>query len=132
MKYLLTIFLATRLPLTIGLGLSLLTLYDYIFLFTLPIIIFCLLDIKSRLNEFSHVRNFVKKGGDPKRLVKIYRHSRCQRDAFIFALYGTKFYSECKLELNKLGYKWYHITPDWFMKNPTYIFTTNFWRTFFK
>ena len=64
-----------------------------------------------------------------KRMSKIYQHSRCQRDAFVFAV-PVEWRWVARGYLSQ--YKWYHVLPNWAYSNPGYILTYDFWRTFFK
>ena len=131
-RRLLILYIAINVPLNFGLIVLLLSIYFGVIIWSLPLIAFIILDIKSRLVEYRSIRKYVRKGKSPEYLIKYFTKSRCQRDALYAATIGSSYQIKVKKLFADLGYRWYHILPDWTYSNPLYIFNKNFWKTFFK
>ena len=94
--------------------------------------IYAELDGYSRFQNYKKVKDQLYLNGYQKRILMPLAHSRCQRDAAQLACDELGIGDTCKSYFQGFGYKWYHIIPDFVFKNPSFFFTTFFWRkTFF-
>jgi hypothetical protein len=94
-------------------------------------ILFTQLDARSRFQEFKKVRDQLIQYGPNKRIFKSVASSRCQRDAALAAAIQTGFAEHCENYYTTIGYRWYHLLPDFVKSHPEYILSVNFWRTTF-
>jgi hypothetical protein len=99
----------------LGLGLS-----------TVPF--FAEFDAMGRYQNYKQVKDAIQNRGFDHRLLKPFMHSKCQRDAVLVAAEDLG----CKKEVSDFyysqGYRWYHILPDAFLKNPFVLFHGLFWK----
>ena len=93
--------------------------------------VFAQLDARSRYQNYKLLRDLLYRYGFRYKFVKALRHSKCQRDA---AFVAAKVLGQSQLLKNyyrRCGYRWYHLLPDFILKNPFYLLTWNFWKTTF-
>ena len=89
------------------------------------------LDGYSRYQNYKQVKDQIFLNGYQERIVKPLAKSSCQREAALLAGFELGFENEIKNYFFKLGYRWYHIIPDFVFKNFIFFFTPLFWRTTF-
>jgi hypothetical protein len=89
------------------------------------------LDGYSRFQNYKQVKDQIYLNGLQERMLKPLAKSSCQREAAILAGSELGLEKAIKNYYFKLGYRWYHILPDFIFKNPLFFFTPLFWRTTF-
>ena len=92
---------------------------------TMPI--FAELDALGRYQNYKQIKDVLHKMGFDERLLKPFLHSKCQRDAIRVAAKDLKMTTEVKESFYRKGYRFYHILPDAFVKNPLVLFKKQFW-----
>jgi hypothetical protein len=65
------------------------------------------------------------------RLLKPLVKSRCQRDAARAAAHELGYGRDCREFYHLLGYRWYHLTPDFLFRNPRFLISPQFWKSTF-
>ena len=94
--------------------------------------IFTQLDARSRYQEFKKVRDQLILFGVNRRIFKSVSGSRCQRGAALAAARQLGVAKQCSDYFRAVGYRWYHLTPDFLARQPETLLSTGFWRaTFF-
>ena len=107
-------------------------LFGYLFLHALTIPFFAQLDAYSRFQNFKLVKDMIYRYGFQVRFLKSFLHTKCQREAVLFAARDLGYKSQIKCYYTESNYKWFHILPDFIWSNPEYLLTRNFWlSTFF-
>jgi len=100
-------------------------LFVSIYGFTIPF--FAEFDANGRYQNYKQIKDAFYKMGYDSRLIKPFMSSRCQRDAVIVAAADLNYKNEVKIFFYKKGYRWYHVLPEAFLKNPLVIFKKVFW-----
>ena len=93
--------------------------------------LFSQLDAYSRYQNFKQIRDQFYLRGFETRLANTMQKSKCQRLAAIKAAEANGIGEAVKEHYYKNGYRWYHILPDFFLKNPLFLFHPYFWKTTF-
>ena len=93
--------------------------------FTLPI--FAELDAYGRYQDYKLIKETIYKNGYDDRLIKIFMSSKCQRDSVLVAVDDLMYRNRTEDFFYNKGYRWYHILPDPFVKNPLVLFKKEFW-----
>lgn len=93
--------------------------------FALPF--FAEFDAYGRYQNYKQVKDTLYKYGFDARLIIPFMNSKCQRDAVIVAATDLNYKKKVKELFYKKGYRWYHVLPDSFMKNPFVLFSKGFW-----
>ncbi|MBY0480333.1 MAG: hypothetical protein K2Q21_03170 [Chitinophagaceae bacterium] len=89
-------------------------------------------DARSRYQNYKQVKDYLYLYGFQTRIIKPFSCSRCQRDAVLAAAEELGMQDQCKIFFKELGYRWYHILPDFLIHKPVYLFKKEFWlNTFF-
>lgn len=103
--------------------------------FLLPFILaplFPQLDAYSRFQNYKLIKDHLFAHGFQTRILKPFIRSRCQRDAVIVAAEELGMGKECKAHFREAGYRWYHLLPDFILKEPATLICSSFWlNTFF-
>lgn len=94
--------------------------------FTVPF--FSELDALGRYQNYKQIKDAMYDMGYDQRLIRPFIHSKCQRDAVIIAGHDLGCQNEIKEFFRDQGYRWYHILPDAFVKNPFVLFHSMFWK----
>lgn len=89
------------------------------------------LDGYSRFQNYKQIKDQLYLNGYRDRLVRPLSNSSCQRAAVILASDELGFRSQVQTYFYNRGYRWYHVIPDFILKNPLFFFTKYFWRTTF-
>ena len=92
---------------------------------TIPI--FAELDALGRYQNYKQIKDVLFKMGFDERLLKPFLYSKCQRDAILVAAKDLKMTTQVKECFYNSGYRFYHILPDAFVKNPFVLFKKQFW-----
>lgn len=106
-----------------------LKIYAILFLLSLPV--FSQLDARSRFQNYKQIKDQIFTYGFDTRILKPVLQSRCQRDAAVLSASELGFKKECKKHFNSVGYKWYHLFPDFLFTKPQFLLSQYFWRTTF-
>jgi len=89
------------------------------------------LDSFSRFQNYKQVKDQIFLNGFQLRILKPLAKSSCQREAAILAGIELGYDKEIRNYFYKLGYRWYHVIPDFVFNDPLFFFTPLFWRTTF-
>ncbi len=92
---------------------------------TLPFI--AEMDALGRYQNYKQIKDRLFTFGYDDRLLKPFMYSKCQRDAVIIAASDLNYKSQAKSYFYNNGYRWYHVFPDVFFKNPLVLFKKDFW-----
>jgi len=103
-------------------------LWTYLCSFWFVVIVVSIVDGYGRYQNYKQVKDLFYKYGFDKRLIRPFITSRCQRNAVLEAARSTNHKYKTITYFKSLGYKWYHIFPDAFVKNPLVLFTSIFWK----
>lgn len=104
-----------------------LLLHGYLCLYFFSLIIFSILDARSRYQNYKMAKDRLFKYGFDARLLKPFVYSRCQRDAIGVAVKDLKFETEWKILKKTLGFQWFHLFPDMVVKKPRTLFCKAYW-----
>ncbi|VAV86023.1 hypothetical protein MNBD_BACTEROID02-1146 [hydrothermal vent metagenome] len=104
---------------------ALLWLFVCCYGFTLPF--FAEFDAYGRYQNYKQIKDTLYKYGFDTRLVAPFMNSKCQRDAVIVAATDLNLKEEVKELFYTNGYRWYHVLPNAFLKNPFILFKKVFW-----
>jgi hypothetical protein len=89
------------------------------------------LDARSRYQEFKRIKDQFSRFGFDCRLLKPLVRSRCQRDAARAAAYELGYGRPCCEFYRSLGYRWYHLMPNFIFNNPRFLISRQFWKSTF-
>lgn len=93
--------------------------------------IFSQLDAYSRYQNFKQIRDQFYLHGFQPRLANTLQKSKCQRLAALKAAEDTGVAEDVAQHYYHNGYRWYHVLPDFVLKNPLFFFHPYFWRSTF-
>lgn len=99
------------------------------FFISLPVL--SQLDVRSRYQNYKQIKDQFYIYGFDKRILNPVLKSKCQRDAAIVSADELGLKNECNDYFKSLGYKWYHIIPDFVFTHPHFLLSKFFWRTTF-
>jgi hypothetical protein len=102
-------------------------LWWYISIFGLSLPVFAEMDANGRYQDYKKIKDVIYEYGYDDRLVRPFVGSKCQRDAVVMAAKDLNHSNKVNSLFIKLGYRWYHILPDKFVKNPLIILKKEFW-----
>jgi len=106
---------------------SIITGYGFILLFLAQ------MDAISRYQNYKRAKDQLYENGFKPRIVQLYMSSRCQRDAVKVAARDLGFHKELACYYETLGYRWFHLLPDFVFYKPFIICTRRYWqRTLFE
>lgn len=95
-------------------------------------ILFTQLDARSRFQEYKRLRDQLIRYGPDRRIFFSIAGSRCQRDAGLAAARQLGHETACRRIFLTMGYRWYHLLPDFVLYHPGYLLSSAFLRrTFF-
>jgi hypothetical protein len=94
--------------------------------FTIPF--FSQLDAYGRYQNYKQIKDALYEMDFDKRLIRPFMYSKCQRDAVVIAGDDLGFGNEIRAFYRDQGYRWYHILPDAFVRNPLVLFKGLFWK----
>ncbi len=97
-------------------------------LYGLVLIFFSQADARSRYQNYKQVKDLLHENGFDTRIIKLFCHSRCQRDALRVAAIDLGMTHQMSAHLKAKGYHWYHLLPDFLFARPQLLFTVNFWQ----
>jgi len=103
--------------------------YAMAFLASLPI--FSQLDARSRYQNYKQIKDQIFIYGFDTRILKLVLKSKCQRDAATVSASELGLKKECIKYFKSIGYKWYHLLPDFIFSKPQFLFSKYFWNTTF-
>lgn len=111
-------------------------IYTFVFLLWLSSFffmnaLFSQLDAYSRYQNFKQVRDQLFVNGYQKRIVKPLAKSSCQRVAALMAGKKLQLHDQIKEQYRMMGYRWYHLLPDFIWTTPLFLFHPLFWKTTF-
>lgn len=95
------------------------------------------MDVYGRVLDFKACRKYFLDHHpfytvDLRRFIARYKGSHCQRQSLQLAAWTIEpeAFSNVNKYLHNLGYRWYHVLPDWFSRRPGVVLTRRFWRAF--
>lgn len=95
------------------------------------IAILSLLDFRGRLKEFHYHLEALIGGHIPLAvLMRICKYSHCQRQSLVLAGDVLGVGDQIRYKYYSMGYRWWHIAPDWLFTKPQIVFTLKFWKVF--
>ncbi|RWU02792.1 hypothetical protein DWB63_14640 [Pseudodesulfovibrio sp. S3] len=97
----------------------------------LVVAFFAVADGVSRHREYKRIKFMFKRYGFSERILKPLARSRCQRDAALHAARETGHFDQARSYFRELGYRWYHILPDYVIRNPFAFISPTFLRSSF-
>lgn len=97
-------------------------------LWALTIPFFSQFDAYGRYQNYKQIKDALFERNFDTRLIKPFMYSKCQRDAVIIAGDDLGYGREIRDFFREQGYRWYHILPDAFVKNPLVLFYGLFWK----
>ena len=97
-------------------------------LWALTIPFFSQFDAYGRFQNYKQIKDALFEMGYDVRLIKPFMRSKCQRDAVVMAGIDLGHETEIRDYFYGQGYRWYHILPDAFVKNPLVLFHSLFWK----
>lgn len=103
-------------------------LWGAVALWALTIPFFSQFDAYGRYQNYKQIKDAVFEMGYDARLIKPFMRSKCQRDAVVMAGNDLGHEIEIRDYFYSQGYRWYHILPDAFVKNPLVLFHSLFWK----
>ena len=89
------------------------------------------LDGYSRFQNYKQLKDQLYFNGYQDRILRPMIKSRCQRDAALVACRELGLENEARDYYHRLGYKWYHVPPDFVFEHPLFFFSKYFWNTTF-
>ncbi len=101
---------------------SLFSIYCLILLF------FSQMDAKGRFQNYKQVKELLYENGFQPRIIKMFSSSRCQRNALWVAALDLNMDQQLTIHYKKMGYRWFHILPDFFLSRPSLFLTWRFWQ----
>ena len=90
--------------------------------------IFAEMDVFSRYQNYKKAKDLFHENGFDPRIARLFIHSRCQRDAVGVAARDLGIKDELLRYYNGLGYRWFHILPDFVFKRPMIFFSFRYWQ----
>lgn len=106
------------------------TFIDYIWFYamfqSIGIFISTELDAYGRYQNYKQIKDTLFTYGFDYRLIIPFTQSKCQRDAVLAASADLGCQKQVKLFFYNKGYRWYHMFPDSFLKNPLIIFNNRY------
>ena len=93
--------------------------------------LFALLDARSRYQNYKKIRDQFYRYGFRERILTPVLKSRCQRDAALVAASDLGYERQCMQYFHSMGYRWYHLFPDFMTRSPKFLFYPEFWTTTF-
>ena len=97
-------------------------------LWAMTIPFFSQFDAYGRYQNYKQIKDALFEMNFDTRLIKPFMYSKCQRDAVLIAGDDLGFGREIRDFYRDQGYRWYHILPDAFVKNPLVLFHGLFWK----
>ena len=89
------------------------------------------LDAYSRYQNFKQVRDQLYENGFQPRIAKPLAKSSCQRFAAMAAGKRLSLKEPIDTFYRDMGYRWYHILPDFIWSKPMFLFHPWFWKSTF-
>ena len=101
------------------------------FIFSFIHIFLVLADGWCRFQDYKRAKDQVFLYGLKNRILMQYASSQCQRSACINAAKELGYEKEAREYYRSLGYKWYHVLPDFMVKDPFFFYKKYFWKRTF-
>ena len=101
------------------------------FLFSFIHIFLVQADGWSRYQDYKRAKDQFFNYGLSTKILNQYSTSQCQRSACTTAARELGYGSEAKEYYRKLGYRWYHLLPDFMVDDPFFFYKKTFWRRTF-
>lgn len=103
-------------------------LWGALALWALTIPFFSQFDAYGRYQNYKQIKDALFEMSYDNRLIKPFMYSKCQRDAVVIAGDDLGYGREVRTYFRDQGYRWYHILPDAFIRNPLVLFYGIFWK----
>jgi len=100
-------------------------------LFSFAHIFLVIADGWSRYQDYKRAKDQLFTYGCNPRILNQFATSQCQRSACIRAAKELGYHKETVQHYNDLGYRWYHLLPDFMVNDPFFFYKKYFWRRTF-
>lgn len=101
------------------------------FMFSFLHIFLVIADGWSRFQDYKRAKDQLFMYGFQLRIANQFANSHCQRTAFITAADDLGLGKEAKDYFYAKGYRWFHLIPDFMMKDPFFFYKRYFWKRTF-
>lgn len=101
------------------------------FLFSFVHIFLVIADGWSRFQDYKRAKDQLFLYGFQPRIINQFANSHCQRIACSAAAKDLGFGEEAKEHFDSMGYLWYHLIPEFMMKDPLFFSKRYFWKRTF-
>ncbi len=102
--------------------------YSFFSIYGFALMLFSQMDAKSRFQNYKQVKDLLYENGFQPRIINLFSVSRCQRDALRVAASDLKLDQQLDTHYKKLGYRWFHVLPDFIFSRPALFFTRRYWQ----
>ncbi|MCF6248104.1 MAG: hypothetical protein L3J69_12185, partial [Desulfobacula sp.] len=107
--------------------------YLFFAVYGLILVFFSQMDARSRFQNYKQAKDLLHENGFQPRIIRLFCASRCQRDALRVAAKDLGMVQQLDVYYKKLGYRWFHVMPDFIFSRPTLFLTRRYWqRTLFE
>lgn len=103
-------------------------IYGYLSLYGFSLPFFAALDARSRYQNYKMAKDLFHRCGFQNRVARLFTLSRCQRDAARVAARDLGHWKKLSDHYRALGYRWYHILPDFAFTRPSVFLTRKYWQ----
>jgi hypothetical protein len=101
------------------------------FVFSFAHIFLVIADGWSRFQDYKRAKDQMFMYGPKIRILKQFAASQCQRVACATAAKELGLATEAQEYFSGLGYRWYHLLPDFMVHDPFFFYKRYFWRRTF-
>ena len=106
-------------------------LWACLFLFSFAHIFLVIADGWSRFQDYKRAKDQLFMYGYQLKIINQFANSQCQRFAFTTAAKELGLGKEAKEHFYTLGYRWFHLIPDFMVKDPFFFYKRFFWKRTF-
>ena len=106
-------------------------LWSICFLFSFAHIFLVMADGWSRFQDYKRAKDQLFMYGFQLRIINQFANSQCQRTACSTAAKDLGFGEEAKEHFYSMGYRWFHLIPDFMMNDPFFFYKRYFWKRTF-
>ena len=102
-----------------------------LFLFSFAHIFLVMADGWSRFQDYKRAKDQLFMYGYQLKIINKFASSQCQRFAFSTAAKELGLGKEAKEHFYTMGYRWYHLIPDFMVDDPFFFYKRYFWKRTF-
>lgn len=100
----------------------------FLSIYGLILVLFSQADAKARFQNYKQAKDLLYENGFDERIVRLFSGTRCQREAIRVAGFDLEMDRQIAIYFYSLGYRWYHILPDFIFHRPGLLLTYRFWQ----